>query len=246
MMETNNMEHPKNAVGYIRCSTEMQEDSPEQQRKEIIAFAGRNNFNMVEWFEDFGVSGTTFDRPGFRRMAAKIAAGPDFELVICYDESRLGRSIDPDEAAHWRFKFRKKNVKILLVHTSIAPDHEMAPMVRALEGMQASQYSKKLSEVTKRGAMSNGPYSNGGTPPYGYIRIAVNSKTGNKRILQHGEWSISGQEKVLWDIGKPEEVEIVKLIFARRAIGTAAVLIAGELNDKNIPCPQRGRWRNKD
>jgi hypothetical protein len=54
-------------------------------------------------------------------------------------------------------------------------------MMKAFEGVQASSYSKKLSELTKRRAMSNGPYSNGGTAPYGYRRIAVNPKTGQRR-----------------------------------------------------------------
>jgi len=38
----------KSAVGYVRCSTEMQEDSPDQQKKEILAYAERMGYRIVE------------------------------------------------------------------------------------------------------------------------------------------------------------------------------------------------------
>jgi len=44
----------------------------------------------------------------------------------------------------------------------VDPKNEFAPMLKAFEGVQASQYSKKLSELTLRGAKNNGIYSNGG------------------------------------------------------------------------------------
>ena len=95
------------AVGYLRCSTEMQEDSPEQQKKEILAFAEKNNFTMVEWFVDFGKSGTTYEqRPEFQRLKKNVDNSPKFEAVICYDESRWGRSIDAEENTFWRVYFR--------------------------------------------------------------------------------------------------------------------------------------------
>ena len=43
----------KKAVGYVRCSTEMQEDSPEQQKIEIEKFALKSGYEIIEWFEDF-------------------------------------------------------------------------------------------------------------------------------------------------------------------------------------------------
>ena len=49
------------AVGYVRCSTELQEDSPEQQKQEIAKFAEQTGYAIEEWFVDFGRSGTTFE-----------------------------------------------------------------------------------------------------------------------------------------------------------------------------------------
>ncbi|MBI1804044.1 MAG: recombinase family protein [Ignavibacteria bacterium] len=237
----------KAAVAYVRCSTETQEDSPDQQRKAILDFASTKGYEVTGWYIDFGKSGTTFEqRPEFQRLKTTIDCKPNFQAVICYDESRWGRAIDAEENTYWRVHFRKFGVDVVLVKTSVDRTNEFAPMLSAFEGVQASQYSKKLSELTLRGAKNNGIYSNGGTAPYGYQRIAINTKTGNRRLLQAGEWSISGQEKVCWALGDPEEINVVKMIFQMRHNGVSLFLITKSLNDRSIPCPKRGRWRNKD
>lgn len=237
----------KLAVGYVRCSTLMQEDSPEQQKKEIQAFAETKGYSIVEWYEDFGKSGTTFEqRPEFQRLKSRIDQKPNFGAVICYDESRWGRSIDSEENTFWRVYFRQRSVAILLVHTSVDQTNEFAPMLSAFEGVQASQYSKKLSELTLRGAKNNGIYSSGGTAAYGYRRLAVNLKLGTERELAQSEWCTRGQEKVRLIPGDEREIEIVRYMFERRALGVACVLIAKELNEKNVPCPKRGKWKNLD
>jgi site-specific DNA recombinase len=235
------------AVGYVRCSTENQEDSPDQQKKEIIAFADKKGYEIVEWFVDFGKSGTTFDqRPEFQRLRSAVDHGPTFRAVICYDESRWGRAIDSNENTYWRVYFDKRRVKLLLVKTAIDPMHEYAPMMQSFEGIMASQFSKKLSDVTLRGAKNNGKYSNGGTAPYGYQRVAVNLKSGDRRMLGPGEWCIKSQEKVEWALGSQNEIDVVKYIFRRRLEGHGYVSIAHDLNTQGVPCSQRGRWRNLD
>ena len=235
------------AVGYLRCSTEMQEDSPDQQKKEILNFSAHNDYDVIAWFTDFGKSGTTFEqRSEFQRMRRIVETKPEFKAVICYDESRWGRAIDAEENTYWRVYFRKYGVDVVLVKTSIDPKNEFAPMMKAFEGVQASQYSKKLSELTLRGCLNNGIYSSGGFPPYGYKRIAVNLKTGVRRDLKDGEWSVNGQEKVIWALGERSEVKMVITIFEERAIGKSYHSIAEKLNEDCIPSIVRGRWKSKD
>jgi site-specific DNA recombinase len=235
------------AVGYIRCSTDQQEDSPDQQKKAINDFAQSRGIEILEWYTDFGKSGTTFEeRPEFQRLRVAVDAKPAFSTVICYDESRWGRAIDAEENAYWRVHFRKRGVDVLLVKTSVDPKHEFAPMLKAFEGVQASQYSKKLSELTMRGTMNNGEYSNGGFPPYGYCRKAINLKTGATRILHQGEWCTAGQEKVLWEPGDEQEQTVVRDIFAMRIKGLSFAAIAHTLNEKTVACPQRGHRQNLD
>jgi DNA invertase Pin-like site-specific DNA recombinase len=234
----------RKAVGYIRCSTEEQNDSPEQQKREILTFAKKNNLEILEWFVDFGKSGTTFEqRPEFRRLRAVIEDKPKFHAVICYDESRWGRAIDSDENIYWRVYFRKHGVEVLLVKTSVDPTNEFAPMLSAFEGVQASSYSKKLSELILRGALANGIYSNGGFAPYGFKRKAINIRTGEERVLEKGQHAVHKQEKVIWIPGDQNEIKIVQRIFEERASGKSAYLIAKDLNKDGIPPPAgRGTW----
>lgn len=120
------------------------------------------------------------------------------------------------------------------------------PMMKAFEGVQASQFSKKLSELTHRGQANNGVYSSGGTAPYGFRRVAVNLKTREERDLGDGQWCIKKQEKVRWELGDPKEIETVKMMFEERSSGSSYSLIVRHLNQEAIPCPKRGRWRNRD
>ena len=41
----------KIAAGYVRCSTEKQDDSIDQQKNEIINWAGENGYKIINWFE---------------------------------------------------------------------------------------------------------------------------------------------------------------------------------------------------
>lgn len=48
----------KTAVGYIRMSTDQQQDSPERQRRDIEAMAVQSNYKIIKWYEDHGQTGT--------------------------------------------------------------------------------------------------------------------------------------------------------------------------------------------
>ncbi len=166
--------------------------------------------------------------------------------MICHDESRWGCAIDSEENTYCRVHFRRHGVEVVLVKTPIDPQHEYAPMLKSFESIQASQFSKKLSELTLRGAENNGRYSNGGSAPYGFKRVAINLKTGAERDLGVGDRIIKGQEKVVFAVGDPSEVQIVERIFQRRIQGFSYSTIAKGLNRDRIICPKRGRWRNRD
>lgn len=241
------MANEKKAVGYVRCSTELQEDSPTQQKKEIESYANREGYQIIGWFEDSGFSGTTFEqRPAFQRLRKRVENSPDFKYVICYDESRWGRAISSEDNTYYRVLFRKQGVTVVLVKTAVDPKNEFAPMISAMESVQASSHSKKLSELTLRGSKNNGIYSNGGPAPFGYKRVAVNLKTGEERDLPPGAWAIRYQEKVKLALGEPEEISAVKFIFEERAKGKSLARITEALNLRGIACPNHGRSRNKD
>lgn len=241
----------KIAVGYVRCSTDMQEDSIEQQRKAIELWAQKNAFKIIEWFEDEGKSGTTFEkRPGFRKLQSRVENSPNFEYVLVYDESRWGRTGDPRESNYWKVHFQKRGVSVRIINSQSKQENDIGSyVVEVVESAEASEYSKKLSRSTLRGCNDNAlrGFSNGGTAPYGYRRTAIHKDTGEiVRELRPGDRCREREEKVRFDLGDESEFSTVKRIFNLKIQGYGYRAIADSLNKERIPCPKRGRWRNKN
>jgi beta-phosphoglucomutase-like phosphatase (HAD superfamily) len=80
---------------YIRLSREDEDKDNESesitnQRSFILDFLKENNYTLYDEYVDDGFSGTTFDRPAFKRMIADIEKGK-INMVVTKDMSRLGR-----------------------------------------------------------------------------------------------------------------------------------------------------------
>ena len=78
---------------YCRLSQDdgLEESNSITNQKSILtAFARDNGFPNVQFYVDDGVSGTTFERDGFKAMMSDIEAGK-VGTVITKDLSRLGR-----------------------------------------------------------------------------------------------------------------------------------------------------------
>ena len=64
--------------------------SIENQREMLGRYVREQGWNLYAAYCDDGVSGTTFDRPGFNQLISDATAGK-INLVLCKDLSRLGR-----------------------------------------------------------------------------------------------------------------------------------------------------------
>lgn len=79
---------------YLRVSTG--EQTIENQRRELSAWAKRAGHEIVEIFEDAGISGSKGrdKRPGFDKLL-KAATRREFDMLAVWSSDRLGRSM-PD------------------------------------------------------------------------------------------------------------------------------------------------------
>ena len=79
-------------------------------------YARRNGFPRPTHFTDDGISGTRFDRPGFKAMMAEVEAG-NVEAIIVKDMSRLGR--DYLKVGQVMETLRQKNVRLIALNDGV-------------------------------------------------------------------------------------------------------------------------------
>lgn len=82
----------KRAAIYLRVSTDGQ--TTENQRLELVAVAERSGWDVVEVYEDAGISGAKGrdKRPAFDKLS-KDATRRKFDVVMAWSVDRLGRSL---------------------------------------------------------------------------------------------------------------------------------------------------------
>jgi len=87
-----NQLHLKGAM-YIRMSTELQVESPENQERQIRAYAAKYGIEIVKAYADLGVSGMTAEkREQFQALLDDVEQGRNaYNIVLYLEESRWGR-----------------------------------------------------------------------------------------------------------------------------------------------------------
>lgn len=85
----------KQYVAYCRTSTENQKEEKtiELQEKDITRYANKHNIEIVDWFNDAGVSGGLEDRPALVEMMARLEKSDDVSGVVIYKLDRLARDL---------------------------------------------------------------------------------------------------------------------------------------------------------
>ncbi len=79
------------AAVYARYSSAKQrESSIKDQVRNCTAFAEREGWSIAEHYVDEALSGTSKDRPGFKRLLADAEDG-GFDVLLVDDLSRLSR-----------------------------------------------------------------------------------------------------------------------------------------------------------
>lgn len=174
------------AVGYVRRSTDRQEQSIPDQKKAIEKYAREHEIALLRFYEDDAISGTsTVGRKAFQTLIDD-ARRPrcDFGLVIVYDVKRFGR-IDNDEAGYYRHILKAHGVEVIYASENFTGDRT-DDLLRPVKQWQAREESKDLSKVTIRGLLSRATNGEadagrgwwmGGAPPFGYD-LAYESQSG--------------------------------------------------------------------
>ena len=162
-----------NAALYLRLSRDdggdAESNSIGNQRAILQRYAEQSGFVVSGEYIDDGISGTTFERPSFKRMIGDIDDGK-IGIVLCKDLSRLGRN-NALVAYYTEIFFIENNVRFIALNDGIDTfkgDNEIMPFKSVINEYYARDISKKIKSAYKAQG-HKGAYT-GMVAPYGYMK----------------------------------------------------------------------------
>ena len=211
-------------AGYIRLSKEDkikdESNSVTNQKLIITSFVEKNeDLELIDFYIDDGYSGTTFDRPEYKRMFKDIVEGK-VNTIIVKDLSRFGRNhIESDNYLENILPgYNVRFISIIDDIDSLKNPKSVSSIAVPLKNLMNDQYARDISEKvrsTLKIKQLNGEFI-GVTAPYGYLK---NPKYKHKFIIDK------------------EASYIVKKIFNMILLGKSRKEIAEHLNSKNVLTP---------
>ena len=180
------------AFGYVRVSVDEEDGnnaSIASQKAAIEAYAEKEGIELLDIFEEPGVSGRKLARKQFDKMI-DLATGPEHpvQVVIVYNLNRFARRLLTQVVSEHRLQ----TAGVRLV--SITEDFGQGPngqMMRSMVAIMNEKYANDASLFTRRDRRTNARsgYWNGGTVPFGY-KTDTAATEGNKErkklvIVEH-------------------------------------------------------------
>ena len=214
---TANTKYPDNITAlYARLSQEDaldgESNSIANQKKILLKYATDNHFSNPTFFIDDGVSGVTFDRPGWNEMI-RLAEARKVQTVIVKDMSRMGR--DYLKVGYYTESFfAERDIRYIAINDGVDSDkgdNDFTPFRNLFNDFYARDTSKKIRAVMR--AKGNAGEHLCTNPPYGYMKDPADKK----------KWIVD-----------EEAAEIVKRIFDLCIAGKGPMQIAKLLTDEHI------------
>lgn len=203
---------------YMRLSKDdkmTQSLSINNQRKLLYSYVRENNLEVYGEYVDDGFSGTTFDRPEFKRMLCDIESG-NVNMVVTKDLSRLGREYI-QTGQYTEFYFPSKKVRYVAIndnYDSLNRNDDTVPFKNVINEMYARDTSKKIHSSLNT-LMKEGEFI-GAFAPYGYKKDCIDK---HKLVIDE----------------KP--AKIVLIIFNQYLNGLSPSKIAEKLNNDGVITP---------
>ena len=205
---------------YLRLSRDDKNSDSESmsisnQRNMLMDFTAERGWHVEDIYIDDGISGTTFERPSFKRMVVDIEQ-KRINMVIVKDLSRLGRNY-VKVGEYTDFFFPKHNVRFIVVAENIDSDNEndVSGFLNVVNEHYAKDISRKI-KASQKSLMKKG-YFLGSQPPMGYVK------------------SPEDKHRLIVD---EDGAAIVRRLFHMYAIGCTARHIADTFNQEGVLSPR--------
>ena len=198
-------------------NTDDKESNSIQNQKTILYdYARRNGYLHPQFFYDDGVSGTTFEREGFKEMEKLVEEGR-VSTIIVKDLSRFGRNY-LEVGNYLEVVYPTLGVKFIAIQENVDTQDgtgtEMMPFHNIFNEWYASQTSKKIRAVWAMKAANGRRISS--SVPYGYVK--------------------DPEDFEVWHIDEPA-AEVVRKIYGLCLAGNGPLQIAKQLEAEKILVP---------
>ena len=207
---------------------EGESNSISNQKQMLTQFSKEHFFEIVDYYTDDGWTGTSFERPDFRRMIADMEKGL-IDVVVVKDLSRLGRN-NAMVALYTEMIFPDNDVRFIAVNDNIDTtngDNDIMPFKSVVNEFYAKDISKKIRSAYRTKAL-NGEFT-AAFAPYGYLKDP------------------NDKHKLIPDA---DTADIVRRIFKLAAEGVSPYKISVILRNEKVLMPrayiaeQTGRYNN--
>ena len=194
----------------------------ENQKAMLLQYAREHHFPNPTFFVDDGVSGVTYDRPGFQAMLAEIEAGR-VAVAITKDLSRLGRN-SALTGLYTNFTFPQNGVRFIAINDNYDTidhnrvDNDFAGIKNWFNEFYARDTSRKIRAVQKAKGERGVPLTT--NVPYGYVKDPENPR----------RWVVD-----------PVAADVVKRIFDLCMEGRGPMQIANQLKADKVLTPSAYR-----
>lgn len=174
-----NIEKTNKAVAlYCRLSQddgkEGESNSITNQKDILLTYAHSKGLYNTEFFIDDGISGTTFNRPGFQRMQQLIDQG-HIGTVIVKDLSRFGRNY-LEVGNYLEIIYPTRGIRFISIQENVDSlqngSTELVPFSNIFNEWYAAQTSKKIRAVHQQRSKAGKRVS--ASVPFGYVKDANN------------------------------------------------------------------------
>lgn len=151
-------------------------NSISNQKEILMQYARQHKLPNPRFFVDDGISGTTFERSGFKEMQALAESG-QVGIIVVKDLSRFGRNY-LEVGKYLEITYPTLGIRFIAIQENVDTSQnggtEMMPFHNIFNEWYAAQTSKKIRAVWKSKADRGERISP--TIPYGYMKSPDNPK----------------------------------------------------------------------
>ena len=207
-------------LGYIRVSTKLQSEkgnSLKLQKSKIKDYCKLNDFNLIEIYEDRGISGMSIDkRDGYKEMVNYLTNN-DIDGIVVWSLSRLGRKMK--DVVEFMDILKRNNINFFSIKENLSNNDKVGRLIMNILGsineFEVEVIRERIKDV-KRNKRQNGEV-------YGR--------------LQYGWDNVDGKL-----IKNDKEFSVIKRIKNLKSRGYSWRKISNRLNNDGIRSKEGKIW----